>query len=537
MEDMAHCAVHHESPAKYVCPACKNRPMCESCKQNHEIGTGHIPENFKEIGLALMNQHIQDAGGRLAKELTNELIKVVKELETGLLREIDTLQSALVNSDEQCHIMQKLDSEGRYAELYFYAKSLLAGGANNKAATGELNKRLLEMLDKSVKELKKVQIEIAAAKQYKPAFAAYKKGEVLVLEDRSYNEEEQIVSALKAVDMSTKVKAVYIDSWLAVGDCVASELASQLKAHPVSALYLAGNHISDAGAKVLTQAAFCNNLLSTFCIWSCRISDTGAKAVAEAARSCRSLTTLYLSGWKISDSGAKAVAEAVKGCPLSVFYLLGHRISNVGAVCVAEAVKSCPLSAFCLASNKMSDAGAIAVTKTVKDCQLSAFCLGGNKMSDAGAAAVAEILSSGGCANTLFAFYIGGGDISDSGVKKVADAVGGCPLLSEFYIESKPISGKTVAYILESMAGVSTIRSVNLRGGEISKEQMGFCLDRLQQSGVARQLKLRFRCDTEAAKSVCEKFEAEWNAKLAEFRIVSSIGSLFTDEVTLGVPK
>ncbi len=564
MEKLARCAAHRK-PVEYVCPACDNLPLCETCKRDHETGTGHAPENCKEVGLAIMRQRIQGAGGRLANKLGKGLKKGLKELEAGILREIDRFQESCMQTKE-LREMRKLDSEGRYAELYLlYAKSLPAGGANkNRAEIGELNKRLLEMIDTASGGLKKVLSRVAAsAVQHKPVFAAYKKDEVfVVVKDISYKDEEMVMSALTAADMS-KLKAVYIDSYGAAGDRVASELASRLQTHPISALYLKGYNISDAGAKALARAAFRGKSLSAFCIESDRISDTGAKAVAEAVRNCPSLTTLYLYGWGISDSGAKAVAEAarncpslttfllcgrgisdsgakavaeaVRDCPLSVFYLLGRKISDSGAKAVAETVKDCQLSVFCLYGGEISDAGAISAAKTMKDCPLSAFYLEGDEISDSEAMAVAETLSSGGCASTLSAFYIWIDDYADSGAKMVADAIRGCTNLSAFYIGGDSISGETLVYILEGM--ISTIRSVNLRIDEISKEQMDSCLDRLHQRGIAKQLKLRLQCGTEAAKSVCEKSAAEWNAKLAEFRIVPDIHKLFVCEAILGMPK
>ncbi len=589
MEDVAHCAVHRKL-VEYVCPACRNLLLCKTCRRDHETGTGHASENCKEVGLAIMHQHVQCVGVRLVKWLAKGMRSTLKEVEAGLLREIDRFQESCMQTKELSK-MKRLDNEGRYAELYLYANSLPAGGAENEAAMRKLNKRLLEILDKASDGLKKVLCKIAAAGKYKPTFAAYKKDEVLVvLEGESYQNEEQIVSALHSADMS-KCKAVYIDNWSVVGDRVASELASRLQTHPVSALYLRGCDISDAGAEVLAQAAFLGKSFSAFCIEGSQIYDTGAKAVAEAARNSRSLTTLYLDGLGISDSGAIAVAEAVKGCPLSVLYLAGIMISDAGATAVADAVKSCPLSvfhlsscsisdagatavvnavkscplsvfhlvgcnisdagatavadaikscplfAFCLGNNKMSDAGAIAVAKTMKDCPLSVLHLGSREISDSGATAVAGILSSGRCARTLSALFLEGGRVSDSGVKDVMDAVRGCLRLSAFYLSGKSISGETLARILEGVAGISTIRSVNLCLGEVSKEQMDSCLNWLQQNEVARQLKLRFECDIEAAESVCEKLAAEWNAKLAEFRVVPSIVNLFNVEVILGVPK
>ncbi len=539
MEGMIHCAVHPQEPAEYMCPACENRPLCELCKQNHEIGAMHTSENFKEVGLALMHQYIQSASGTLAKELANRLMKVVKEFEDGLLQEIKTFESNFVNSDVQCYNMQKLDSERRYAELYRYAKSLSASGTKSKAAMGELNKRLLEVLDTTSAGLKKVLNDIAAVIQYKPVFSAYhNKDEVFVLEGKPCGDEDKIVSALKTADMSsTHLKAVYIKPFIKIGDRVASELASRLQTHPVSALYLAGCDISDVGAKKLAQAAFRSKSLSAFCVSSTAMSDKGAAAVAEAARNSHSLTALYLDSREISDSGAKAVAEAVKSCPLSVFYLAGASISDSGARAVAEALKDCPMSTFCLAGSEISDAEAESVAGTMAEGPLSAFYLGSSKISDSGALAVAKALSSGGCANTLSAFCLVSAGISEPGAKKVADAVRGCLLISSLYLDSQPISGEAMAYILDGLAGVSTIRSVNLCIGKISKEQMDGCLDRLKKSGIAAQLKLRFRCDIKDAKNAYGEFAAEWGARLAEFRIVPHINYTFIEDVILGAPK
>ncbi len=496
----------------------------------------YMPVNCKEIGLAIMHQHIQDAGGRLAKELAKWLRKGLKELEAGFLREIDRFQSNFMQTQE-LHYMQELSSERKYATLYSYTKSLPVNGAKNEAAMGELNKCLLEMLDKASDGLKKALNKFAAAAQYKPAFAAYNKDEVLILEGEPSEGEKNVISALKSADMSTKVKAVRISSRLAVGDRVASELASRLQVYPISVLYLAGQNISDANAEVLAQAVFSNKALSAFCVASDKISDTGAKAVAKAARNSRSLTMFYLHGLEISSFGARAVLEAVKGCPLSVFFLGGNRISYAGIAAVAEVVKGWQLSVFCLVSDKMLDAGAKDAAKAVKDCPLSVFYLGGHKISDSGATAVAETLSSGECASTLSALYLLGGCIFDSGVKKVADAVRGCPLLSEFYFGDRLISGETVEYILEGMAGFNAIRSVNICIGDIIGEHMDSCINRLQKRGVARQFKLRFQCGTWAAQDVCNEFADQWGEKLAEFRVVPSILGLFMEDVILGVPK
>ncbi len=324
-----------------------------------------------------------------------------------------------------------------------------------------------------------------------------------------------MISALHSADMS-KCKAVYIDHCAFLGDSVASELASCLQAHPVSALYLKSGSISDADAEVLVQAAFHNKSLSTFCLVDIQISDTGAKAVAEAARGCRSLTTFYFSAYNVSDAGAVSVAEAVKGCPISVLFLRIYNSSDAGAISVAKTVKDCPLSASCLwGDRELSDSGAFAVAKTMKDCPLSAFSLGSYIILDAGATAVAKVLISGRFVSTLSSFCLWGDGSSDSGAKNVADAVRSCTKLSEFYLRGKPISGEALAHIFGGY--ISTIRSVNLYIGEISKEQMQYCLNRLQQSGTAKQLKLRFRCSGYHSEIAYDRFAAEWNGKFAEF--------------------
>ncbi len=539
MEDMTHCRVHPERPAEYICSVCKNGSLCEECKQNHEDGVMHALDNFKEVGLAIMHQRVQNAGGILAKELakklTEKLMVVVKELETGFLREINAFESSFVNSDEQCLWMQELDREGNYVELYFYAKSLPAGGVRNETAIGELNKRLFKTFNAASVGLKKVLSDLTVI-QHKPIFSAYRKDEVFMLKGESYQKEENVISALHSADMS-KFKAVYIDLWDSVGDRTISELASCLQAHPVSALRLAGCNISDDGAKQLARAVLKNKSLSALCIVSQKISDAGAKALAEAARNSRSLTAFYLIGHEITDSGAIAVAEAVKECPLSIFYLLSDHISDIGATAVAEAVKNCPISAFCIWGNGISNRGATAVAKAMKDSLLSVLFLAGDEISDSGAVDAVEILSSGGCASTLSAFLLWGFDISDIGVRKIADAVRDYPLLSELYIDCRPITGEALAYILKDMANINTIRSVNLRISDIHRKQMDSCLNRLRQSGVAEQLKLRFRCSTETVKNVCNKFAAEWSGVFAEFRTVTRIADLFMVELILGAPK
>ncbi len=531
MEEAAHCAVHSGIPAEYVC-RCKNLLLCEMCKREHEKEPGHAPENCKEVGLAIMRQYIQDADGRLAKVLAKGLRNTLKELDAGILREINRFHESCMQTEE-IRSMHKLDIEGRYVELYLYAKSMPAGGAKkNKATTGELNKHLLEMVGSASDGLNKVLSEIAAAARHKPIFAAYKENEVLVLKGEHYKKEEKVTSALRAADMS-KFKAVYIHNWDSVGDRAASELAFQLRISPVSAVYIVGRDISDAGAKLLAQSAFHNKSLSAFCISGSKITDAGAGAVAEAVRnSHHALTALYLNGWEITDSGAQIAAEAVKDCPLSVLYLGGGRITDAGAKLVADAMKDRPLSAFYLWGGMISDVGATLVAETVKNCPLSAFFLGGNKVSDSGAKSVAETISAG-CTSTLSAFFLWGGDISGAGAKKVADAVRGCPLLAAFYLDIKPISGEALAYILEDIAGINTMRSVNLSIGEVSEEQMGSCLDRLQQSEVGKRLKLRFLCDKDPAKSMCEKFAAERKGKFDEFKIVPFIGDLFISEIIL----
>ncbi|MDR3576144.1 MAG: hypothetical protein P4L50_19935 [Anaerolineaceae bacterium] len=508
MEKLAYCVVHRTRPVEYVCSICDNFPLCEACKQEHVNDTRHTPENCKEVGLAIMHQRIKDAGGRQAEELAKGLTTLMKELEAGLLRELDKFQSSCVQTEE-IQKMQKLVSDEKYAELYFYAKGLPASGAKSEAAIKELNGRLLKTIDTASSGFKGMLSKIVAAAQYKPVFAAYKKDEVLAIKGRSYNEEGNVISALKGTDMS-RFKAAYIYPRDTIGDRTASELASCIQASHVSALYLNSYYISDAGAEVLARAALLNKSLSAFCIRGDHISDTGAKAMADAARNCRSLATFCLFGNSITDAGAKAVAEAVKDCPISTFCLGGYHINDVGAIAVAEAMKNCPLSVFSL------------------------MC---SWVSDAGATAMAEKISSGRCSSTLSIFCLGGYNISELGIKKIASMIRGCPQLSSFYFDGKPLSEEMMEYILESMADVSAIRSVNIKVSGISKEQMDCFLNRQRQSGAGRQFKLRFKCCLDNDKIVCKKLAAEWSGVLAELRIVGSIYELFEDEVVLGVPE
>ncbi len=486
MDEGMHCILHLMEEAEYVCPRCNDLLLCAACKNVHASEMGHSPDDCKAVGCAVMHQLMREPEKKqLAKELAKMLRKSMKELEAGFLREIEMLRSNCALTEEQRE-MQKLNREGRYAELYFYVKGLpVGGGNNNNAAMQELEKRLLKTFDEASEELKKSQskiIAVAATRmtpQLKPMLVAYKKDEIFLIKPESGADvEEKVLSAFKSTDMS-KFKAMFIWPWRCIGDQVALELASILQTHPMSALFLVGYDISDAGVEMLAKAAFHNDSLSMFCLKSIKISDTGAKAVAEAARNSSSLTTFYLDSDEISDSGAKTVAEALKSCPLSIFGLLGGKISDTGAI------------------------------------------------------AVVEIISS--CVGTLSAFGLWGTNISDTGAKKVLDMIRSWPLLSEFYLTGQSISEETLAYILKAMTGVSSIRSVNLEiGGKLSKEQMDSCLRGLQQSGIGKQLKLRFSCNDDSVWKIYKKCIAEWNGKFAELRIVKNISFIFVEEVILG---
>ncbi len=161
MEGSACCPIHRRRPVEYVCPTCYNLRMCEECKRGHVSETDHALDNCKEVVQRLMHQRSQYADGRQAKELAKGLREALKGLEAGLQHELDTLQPSLVQTEEQRKI-QRLYSEGRYAELYFYTISLPDGGADNEAVMEEPNKRLLKVLDTAYEGIEKVRNKIAA---------------------------------------------------------------------------------------------------------------------------------------------------------------------------------------------------------------------------------------------------------------------------------------------------------------------------------------------------------------------------------------
>ncbi len=489
MEKSFACAVHRKQQAEYVCPLCENVLFCETCKREHTDEAGHSPVNLKEAGLSLMRMYIQGAGGWQMRELARTLRDAMKVLEAGLLLEVE---SSCVITEEQ-RAMQKLEQEGKYAELYFYAKGLKMGADKNEAAMKELNKRIVKALDMASEGLEKVrngfepmitpQLEQQPKPQqrYKSVLAEYGKDEVCVLDNESvFTNEDLLISVLESTDMSN-IKAVYIRLLNIIGDRTVSELAYILQANYVSAVYLGGSHISDSGAEELARAAFRNKALSMFCLWGGEVSDAGAKAVAAAALNSPSLSTFYLSGG-ISDSGARTLAEAMKSCKISTFGLWSDEIS------------------------------------------------------DSGATVVAETMMTSGCAGKLSVFFLGGSGITAAGAKKVADAVRDWPKLSALYFDGEPLSGETLAYVLDAVASNGGIRSVNLRIDGVSAGQMAACLAGLHKSGAGRRLKLRFECDGDA-RDVCKKCAADWVGKFDEFRIIGYIGEVFREEVILGTPQ
>ncbi|MDR3414087.1 MAG: hypothetical protein P4L87_24520 [Formivibrio sp.] len=187
----------------------KNLSMCESCKQEHVEEEKHQPESCKEVGRALMRKRIQEIDGKQqTTELAKILRKTMKELEAGLLREIERLRLDSELPKEQCE-MQKLEREERYAELYFFVKGRTVDATNSEATIQELRKRLLNTMDTASAGLKRVQSMIVAAAtrvapQHKSMFAAYGRDDVFLLKPDSYTATtDNVVSALKSDEFNT----------------------------------------------------------------------------------------------------------------------------------------------------------------------------------------------------------------------------------------------------------------------------------------------------------------------------------------------
>lgn len=106
-------------------------------------------------------------------------------------------------------------------------------------------------------------------------------------------------------------------------------------------------------------------------------------------------------------------------------------------------------------------------------------------------------------------------NISNSGAKKVTDAV-----LGYQHFVSGACRHQERRWRISWRVWLTSALSENLCVGEISKKLIDSCLDRLQQSGVAKRLKLQFKCESNSAATVYGKFAAEWNHNLSEFRIV-----------------
>ncbi len=477
-----HCILHRQKVAEYVCPYCDNLLLCETCKQEHANAERHSPENCKEVGLALMRQRIENTSGKLqTEELTRGLMGVMKELEAGLLREIDRFQASLAQNEDVSK-MRGLEREGRYAELYFYVRGLPVVAAKSEGEVQDIRKRLTKMVDTASDGLKALRDKAAATTavpQYKPMFATYKEDEVLFFDKLLCGyDDSKMVSALHsaAEGMSNKVKAAFITSSIINEYRLTIEIASILRTNPVSALYYSGSQISDDCAELLANALLDMKSLSVFCLNTVFVSDRGVKAVAVAARCCPSLTTFFLQGGMVSNSGVKAMTELMKGCPLSAF----------------------------------------------------GFMSGG--ISDEGETALADMISS--CSSTLSAFSLKEPKISDAGIKKMADAARNCHLLSAFYLGCNPLSGEMLAYVLEAVTGASS--SIRLVSLYIAGEQLDSCLMKLEKSWIGRQLQLQLLCNNE---SVCVACATKWSGKFSGLKISPHDWPGFIEEVVLGTRK
>jgi Tfp pilus assembly protein PilF len=144
-----------------------------------------------------------------------------------------------------------------------------------------------------------------------------------------------------------------------IGDAGVQALAETLKInHSVSALYLGANQIGDDGVQALGEALKINHSITVLDLQSNQIGVAGAKELAETLKDNQSITFLHLGQNQIGDVGVQALAEALKiNQSLTNLQLYGNQIGDAGVQALLQALKINPyITTLNLADNQIGDA-------------------------------------------------------------------------------------------------------------------------------------------------------------------------------------
>ncbi len=548
------CIVHATTPAEYCCLGCRSRLLlCAECKRAHVSSTGHAVDSCKDAGLSLMQREIEggDTAQRLLKSLAGELGSAVEEFKSGILKRVQDF--CYTKCAEARGRLQKLETEGKFAELYFCAKDIERKGQEEtrafvSAVADDEVRKLREVLrgkldgaamlrgtdglrTSPVKRDGNEETKRVEATPSKPMFAAYTKKETLKTTEGA--KEEEVVAQFEKADVRG-CKMIYAPS--GAGNRTAEMIAKLVSTAPsISAFYLSGYSISDRGACAVALAVG-NKNVEKFYLSGESVSDSGIIAVANAIKSNRNISAFCIDCDNMTYKSVSKLAKVIEeGTNISAVYLGASNLSDKGVQEIAAAVEiNRNISAIYLDSGDMTDSGGVSMAHALEaNNNISSFSLASSNLSDKTAFAVASAVDKNA---NISKFYLDGAGISDEGAKKLAAAMRKNQHITSVYLVCMGLTRNGLSVIFEAVASHAAVRSVNmfLPGCEkVTEVDIYYWLEMVQ--GLGQRLKLRFECEEKYLDDVCEN--GRWKGKFAELRVVDSVQSLFESEVMLGIPE
>ena len=278
-------------------------------------------------------------------------------------------------------------------------------------------------------------------------------------------------------------------------------------------LNLNDNQISDDGAAAISDSLKVNKSLQELNIQGCGsryvvITNKGAKYVSEAIQVNTALQKLDLSCNKVSDDGAAAISDSLKiNVSLQELDLAVNDITTEGAKKIAEAIQvTKTLQKLNLHNNNISDDGAAAISDSLKiNVSLQELTLQENNITNEGAKRIAEAIK---VTKTLQILSLNGNKIYNYGAAAISDSLKVNVSLRELNLAWNNITNEGAKKIAEAIQVTKTLQKLNLYHNKISDDGAAAISDSLKINVSLQELDLAWNnIETEGAKKIAEAIQ------------------------------
>ena len=169
----------------------------------------------------------------------------------------------------------------------------------------------------------------------------------------------------------------------------------ELRGNQVEEIYLGGENLGNAEAKMLADALQSNTSLTYLNLSYNQISDEGVRVLASALRTHPSLKRLDLQGNQISDEGVKALANGLRtNMKLEYLSLESNQIGDDGVKALARSLQANTiLQSLILHSNQIGNEGVKALANALEsNTSVEIVSLQSNLIGDEGGRALLNAL-------------------------------------------------------------------------------------------------------------------------------------------------